>query len=72
MIVVVVVVVVVEYIIILIIIIVVLLDFAQLQFCQTVHLESLLFFKPLVFPRKVMARSFELKCFWRIFLWPAG
>ena len=38
-----VVVVVVEYIIILIIINVVLLDFAQLQFCQTVHLESLLF-----------------------------
>ena len=36
----VVVVVVVEYIIILIIIIVVLLDFGQLQFCQTVHLES--------------------------------
>ncbi len=39
----VVVVVVVEYIIILIIIIVVLLDFGQLHFCQTVHLESLFF-----------------------------
>ena len=53
------VIVVVEYIIILIIIIVVLLDFAELQFCQTVHLESLLFFKPLIFPRKVMARQFD-------------
>ena len=39
----VVVVVVVEYIIILIITIVVLIDFAELQLCQTVHLESLLF-----------------------------
>ena len=53
----VVVVVVVEYIIILIIIIVVLLDFGQLQFCQTVYLESLLFFKPLIFPRKVISRQ---------------
>ena len=68
----VVVVVVVEYIIILIIIIVVLLDFAQLQFCQTVHLESLLFFKPLVFPRKVMARQIGSFVAGRVFLWPAG
>ena len=68
----VVVVVVVEYIIILIIIIVVLLDFAELQFCQTVHLESLLFFKPLIFPRKVMARQIETLCAPHIFLWPAG
>ena len=67
-----VVVVVVEYIIILIIIIVVLLDFAQLQFCQTVHLESLLFFKPLVFPRKVMTRQIQTFCCWLVFLWPAG
>ena len=50
----------VEYIIILIIIIVVLLDFAQLQFCQTVHLETLLFFKALVFPRKVMTRQIDM------------
>ena len=63
---------VVEYIIILIIIIVVLLDFAQLQFCQTVHLESLLFFKPLIFPRKVMARQIGAFCCWLGFLWPAG
>ena len=68
----VVVVVVVEYIIILIIIIVVLIDFAELQFCQTVHLESLLFFKPLIFPRKVMARQIDLLCCWLVFLWPAG
>ena len=66
------VVVVVEYIIILIIIIVVLLDFAQLQFCQTVHLESSLFFKPLIFPRKVMGRQIETLCCWLVFLWPAG
>ena len=46
----------VEYIIILIIIIVVVIDSAQLQFCQTVHLESLLSFKPLIFPRKVISR----------------
>ena len=65
-------VVVVEYIIILIIIIVVLLDFAQLQFCQTVHLESLLFFKPLIFPRKVMGRQILPLCCWLVFLWPAG
>ena len=68
----VVVVVVVEYIIILIIIIVVLLDFAELLFCQTVHLESLLFFKPLIFPRKVMARQIDMLCCWLVFLWPAG
>ena len=43
------VIVVVEYIIILIIVIVVLLDFAQLQFCQTVYLESL-FFQTFSFP----------------------
>ena len=67
----VVVVVVVEYIIILIIIIVVLLDFAQLQFCQTVHLESLLFFKPLIFHRKVMSRQIGPFCCWLVFLWPA-
>ena len=67
-----VVVVVVEYIIILIIIIVVLIDFAQLQLCQTVHLESLLFFKPLIFPRKVISRQFDLLCCWRVFLWPGG
>ena len=53
----VVVVVVVDYIIILIIIIVVLIDFAELQLCQTVHLESSLFFKPLIFPRKVITRQ---------------
>ena len=63
---------VVEYIIILIIIIVVLIDFAELQLCQTVHLESSLFFKPLVFPRKVMARQIDLLCCWLVFLWPAG
>ena len=68
----VVVVAVVEYIIILIIIIVVLIDFAELQLCQTVHLESLLFFKPLIFPRKVMARQIETLCCWLVFLWPAG
>ena len=68
----VVVVVVVEYIIILIIIIVVLLDFAQLQFCQTVHLESLLFFKPLIFPRKVMTRRIGSVVAGVVFLWPAG
>ena len=68
----VVVVVVVEYIIILIIIIVVLLDFGQLQFCQTVHLESLFFFKPLVFPRKVMTRQIDPLCACHVFLWPAG
>ena len=68
----VVVVVVVEYIIILIIIIVVLLDFGQLQFCQTVHLESLFFFKPLVFLRKVMTRQIDPLCACHVFLWPAG
>ena len=68
----VVVVVVVEYIIILIIINVVVIDSAQLQLCQTVHLESLLFFKPLIFPRKVMGRQIELFCCWHVFLWPAG
>ena len=67
-----VIVVVVEYIIILIIIIVVLIDFAELQLCQTVHLESLLFFKPLVFPRKVMARQIGSLCACHVFLWPAG
>ena len=66
------VIVVVEYIIILIIIIVVLLDFGQLQFCQTVHLESLLFFKPLVFARKVMSRQIGSFCCWHVFLWSAG
>ena len=66
------VVVVVEYIIILIIIIVVLIDFAELQLCQTVHLESLLFFKPLIFPRKVMGRQIGSLCCWLVFLWPAG
>ena len=68
----VVVVVVVEYIIILIIIIVVVIDFGQLQLCQTVHLESSFFFKPLIFPRKVMGRQFGLLCCWLVFLWPAG
>ena len=63
-------VVVVEYIIILIIIVVVLLDFAQLQFCQPVHLESLLFFEPLVFPRKLMSRRFVFFCACHVFLWP--
>ena len=62
----------VEYIIMLIIINVVVIDFAELQLCQTVHLESLLFFKPLIFPRKVMARQIELFCCWLVFLWPAG
>ena len=65
-------VIVVEYIIILIIIIVVLLDFAELLFCQTVHLESLLFFKPLIFPRKVISRQFRPLCAPHLFLWPAG
>ena len=65
-------VVVVEYIIILIIIIVVVIDFGQLQLCQTVHLESSFFFKPLIFPRKVMARQIEPLCCWLVFLWPAG
>jgi hypothetical protein len=64
--------VVVEYIIILIIIIVVLIDFAELQLCQTVHLESLLFFKPLIFPRKVISRQIGTLCCWLVFLWPAG
>ena len=68
----VVVVVVVEYIIILIILIVVLIDFGQLQFCQTVHLESSFFFKPLIFPRKVMARQILPLCAPHLFLWPAG
>ena len=66
------VVVVVEYIIILIIIIVVLIDFAELQLCQTVHLESSFFFKPLIFPRKVISRQIETFCCWLVFLWPAG
>ena len=63
---------VVEYIIILIIIVVGLLDFAQLQFCQTVNLESLFFFKPLVFLRKMMTRRCWPFCCWLVFLWPAG
>ena len=67
-----VVVVVVEYIIILIIIIVVLIDFGQLQLCQTVHLESSFFFKPSIFPRKVMGRQIDLLCAPHLFLWPAG
>ena len=66
------VVVVVEYIIILIIIIVVVIDFGQLQLCQTVHLESSFFFKPLIFPRKVMTRQIELFVVGLVFLWPAG
>ena len=66
------VIVVVEYIIILIIIIVVVIDSAELQFCQTVHLESLLFFKPLIFPRKVVHRQMGPLCACRVFLWPAG
>ena len=68
----VVVVVVVEYIIILIIIIVVLIDFGQLQLCPTVHLESSFFFKPLIFPRKVMARQIVTFVVGFVFLWPAG
>ena len=64
--------VVVEYIIILIIIIVVVIDSAQLQFCQTVNLESSLFFKPLIFLRKVMGRSFQTLCASIVFLWPEG
>ena len=67
-----VVVVVVEYIIILIIIIIVVIDFGQLQLCQTVHLESSFFFKPLIFLRKVITRQFDLFCCWLVFLWPAG
>ena len=55
--------VVVEYIITLIIIIVEPLDFGELHFCQTVQLESLLFFKPLILPRKVMSRQIELLFF---------
>ena len=61
-----------EYIIILIIIIVVVIDFGQLQFCQTVHLESSFFFKPLIFPRKVISRQIVTFCCWLVFLWPAG
>ena len=49
-------VIVVEYIIILIIIIVVLLDFAELLFCQTVNLESLLFSESAFLHSKMMAR----------------
>ena len=41
-------------------------------FCQTVHLESSLFFKPLNFPRKVISRQIETFCCWLVFLWPAG
>ena len=67
-----VIVVVVEYIIILIIIIVVVIDSAELQICQTVHLESPFFFKPLIFPRKVMGRQIQTFCCWLVFLWPAG
>ena len=65
-------VVVVEYIIILIIIIVVVIDSAELQICQTVHLESSFFFKPLIFPRKVMSRQIGTLCVPHLFLWPAG
>ena len=32
----------------------------------------LTFFKPLVFPRKVMTRRFWFFCCWLVFLWPAG
>ena len=53
-------------------IIVVLLDFGQLQFCQTVYLEFLFFFKPLVFLRKVMTRQIDPLCACHVFLWPAG
>ena len=67
-----VVVIIIEYIIILIIINVVVIDSAELQFCQTVHLESLFFFKPLVFLRKVMSRQIDPLCCWLVFLWPAG
>ena len=67
-----VVVVVVEYIIILIIIIVAVIDSAQLQICQTVHLESSFFFKPLIFPRKVMGRQIDPFVVGLVFLWPAG
>ena len=67
-----VIVVVVEYIIILIIIIVVVIDFGQLQLCQTVHLESSFFFKPLIFPRKVMTRQIDPFVVGLVFLWPAG
>ena len=66
------VIVVVEYIIILIIINVVVIDSAQLQLCQTVHLESLLFFKPLIFPRKVITRQIVTFVVGLVFLWPAG
>ena len=52
-----VVVVVVEYIIILIIIIVVVIDSAQLQFCQTVQLESLFFFESAFLHSKMMGRN---------------
>ena len=52
-----VVVVVVEYISILIIIIVDPFETRPAPFCQTVHLESPFFFKPLIFPRKVMGRQ---------------
>ena len=67
-----VIVVVVEYINILIMSNVVVIDSAQLQLCQTVHLESSLFFKPLIFLRKVMARQIGLLCVPHLFLWLAG
>ena len=35
----------------------VVIEFGQLQLCPTVHLESSFFFKPLVFPRKVISRQ---------------
>ena len=67
----VVVVVVVEYISILIIIIVVVIDSDQLQLCQTVQLESLFFFKPLIFFEKMISRQIRPLCCWLVFLWPA-
>ena len=64
--------VVVEYIIILIIIIVVLLDFAQLQFCQTVYLESLLFSESAFLHSKMMTRHPVDVVVMSFFLCPGG
>ena len=66
------VVVVVEYIIILIIINVVVIDFGQLQLCQTVQLESSFFFKPAIFFEKMITRQIRPLCASHLFLWPAG
>ena len=67
-----VVVVVVEYIIILIIIIVDPFETAPAHFCQTVHLESLLFFESAFLHRKMVSRQNGLLLFFSFFLCPGG